>query len=108
MLQATWTMKELASFLRANPLKIEVYKGDTVLLNQDYIFLDVTGATAINADDGGLTITQITVNVYCKKYADRDTTVNYLQTKLFGTVEYSRDEDNDYFVATLERGIYVN
>ena len=27
-LQASWTMKELASFLKANPLGIDVYKGE--------------------------------------------------------------------------------
>lgn len=106
-LQARWTMKELAVFLKANPLGIDVYKGDSVLIGKDYIFLDFTGFNQIGSDDGGVTVSAITINVYCRNYSDRDTTVKYLLTKLFGTVEYTRDEDNNYFVATLERGVFV-
>lgn len=105
--QVAWTMKEFVQFLQDNPLGIEVYKGDSTLKNQDYIFFDVSERQLIGYDDGGTVRTQVTINVYCRKYADRDTTVDYLQSKLIGRTYYTRDVENNFFVATLERGILI-
>ena len=105
--KTSWNISELLAFLRANPLGFKVYKGEKQLANDcDYIFLDLTGYTPITFDDGGLHKADITVNVYSRTFLNRQKIVEYLNTRLFGTV-YLRKDDAD-FVATLERSIFLD
>ncbi len=105
--KTNWTISELLKFLRANPQGFKVYKGEKQLdANSDYIFIDLTGYTPITFDDGGLHKADITVNVYSRTFLNRQKIVEYLNTRLFGTV-YLRKDDAD-FVATLERSIFLD
>ena len=105
--KTNWTISELLRFLRANPQGFKVYKGEKQLdANSDYIFIDLTGYSAIAFDDGGINKADLIINIYTQDFKKRQEVVKYINTRLFGSVMLRRDEE--YYVATLERSLFLD
>lgn len=101
-----YTQQTLHQLLENNPLGIEVYIGEGLLENKDYIFLDYVEEREIPSDVPSYK-TRIVINIYTKDFDDRKKLINYLKPILKGNFIYTRDKENNYFVASLSKYIYI-
>lgn len=103
-----YTQSQIFSYLRENPLRIDVSVGDVKNLNGgDYIFFDYTNDDLIGYDDKGTYQRFIQITIATRDFEDRKTLVNYVKKLLNVSVTYEKAIDFEYFVARCTCGVLM-
>ena len=102
------SQKEFKAYLDNNPLGTEVWIGDLEDLNgKDYIFLNYTDQELIGSDNKGVYQTHYEIVIATKDFDDRLTLTNYIQQFLNVSVDFSKSDEFEYYLATLEGGLFL-
>lgn len=102
------TQKEIYDYLKANPLRVQVWIGQKDNLNgADYIFLDYLNDDLIGFDNKGAYRSNIQFTVATKDFNNRKVLVDYIKEQFNVEVTYETSTEFQYFLARCRTGILI-
>lgn len=102
------TWEQLNSYLQANPLNVRVYRESMKLDGNDCIYYYSSGTTPIRADNKSMiNATNVVIQVFTTTLKNRDILVEYINSRLNASTDFTRDRDNGDFIATLRKQMFI-